>query len=179
MSLDDSRRAVRTERAPIPLGGYSQGVVSGGLLFVSGQVPIDPATKTVPTDFADQVRQALNNVGAIAEAAGARLTDAVRVGCLPGQPRRLQHDGRGVPRVSFMTRCRPVPRWAPGSGVRRRDRRGYRTESRYLKPAGPRTASAGRAIGVNAVFGDVALPAMLMKQTALENNLVVMSKLRR
>ncbi len=44
-----------------------------------------------------------------------------------------------------------------------------------MKPAGPRTASAGRAIGVNAVFGDVALPAMLMKQTALENNLVVMS----
>jgi 2-iminobutanoate/2-iminopropanoate deaminase len=80
VSLHESRRAVRTERAPIPLGGYSQGVVSGGLLFVSGQVPIDPATKTVPADFADQVRQALNNVSAIAEAAGARLTDAVRVG---------------------------------------------------------------------------------------------------
>jgi D-serine dehydratase len=45
-----------------------------------------------------------------------------------------------------------------------------------LKPAGALTASAGRAVGVNAVFGDVALPAMLMKQTALENNLAVMSK---
>jgi 2-iminobutanoate/2-iminopropanoate deaminase len=80
VSLGDVRRAVRTEAAPIPLGGYSQGVVSGGLLFVSGQVPLDPATKAVPGDFADQVRQALSNVAAIAEAAGARLVDAVRIG---------------------------------------------------------------------------------------------------
>ncbi len=80
VNLDDSRRAVRTERAPIPLGSYSQGVISGGLLFVSGQVPLDPSTRTVPPDFADQVRRALDNVAAIAEAAGARLADAVRVG---------------------------------------------------------------------------------------------------
>jgi 2-iminobutanoate/2-iminopropanoate deaminase len=80
VSLEDNRRAVRTEKAPVPLGSYSQGVVSGGLLFVSGQVPLDAATKSVPSDFADQVRQALNNVAAIAEAAGARLADAVRVG---------------------------------------------------------------------------------------------------
>jgi 2-iminobutanoate/2-iminopropanoate deaminase len=80
VSEDDSRRAVRTERAPIPLGSYSQGVVSGGLLFVSGQVPVDPATKAVPQDFADQVRRTLDNVSAIAEAAGARLADAVRIG---------------------------------------------------------------------------------------------------
>jgi D-serine dehydratase len=45
-----------------------------------------------------------------------------------------------------------------------------------VKPPGPGTASAGGAIGVNAVFGEVALPAMLMKQTALENNLAVMSQ---
>ncbi len=77
---DGNRRAVRTERAPIPLGSYSQGVVSGGLLFVSGQVPLHPDTRTVPPDFADQVRQTLDNVAAIAEAAGGRLADAVRVG---------------------------------------------------------------------------------------------------
>jgi 2-iminobutanoate/2-iminopropanoate deaminase len=80
VSLEESRRAVRTEGAPQPLGGYSQGVVSGGLLFVSGQVPLDPFTRTVPDEFAAQVRRALDNVAAIAEAAGARLTDAVRVG---------------------------------------------------------------------------------------------------
>jgi len=80
VSLEESRRAVRTEGAPAPLGGYSQGVVSGGLLFVSGQVPLDPVTRTVPALFADQVRRALDNVAAIAEAAGAQLADAVRVG---------------------------------------------------------------------------------------------------
>ena len=45
-----------------------------------------------------------------------------------------------------------------------------------MKTPGTGTASAGGAIGVNAVFGEVALPAMLMKQTALENNLAVMSQ---
>jgi 2-iminobutanoate/2-iminopropanoate deaminase len=80
MSLEDSRRAVRTQGAPTPLGSYSQGIVSGGLLFVSGQVPIDPGTRTIPKDFADQVRRTLDNVAAIAEAAGARLADAVRIG---------------------------------------------------------------------------------------------------
>lgn len=80
MSAEDSRRPVRTEGAPTPLGSYSQGIVSGGLLFVSGQVPIDPATRAVPEDFADQVRRTLDNVAAIAEAAGARLADAVRMG---------------------------------------------------------------------------------------------------
>jgi 2-iminobutanoate/2-iminopropanoate deaminase len=80
VSLEDSRTAVRTEGAPTPLGSYSQGIVSGGLLFVSGQVPVDPATRAVPKDFADQVRRTLDNVAAIAEAAGARLADAVRIG---------------------------------------------------------------------------------------------------
>lgn len=80
MSLGESRRAVLTTGAPAPLGSYSQGIVSGGLLFVSGQVPIDPTTRTVPKDFADRARRALDNVAAIAEAAGARLADAVRIG---------------------------------------------------------------------------------------------------
>jgi reactive intermediate/imine deaminase len=50
------------------------------LLFVSGQVPVDPTTKAVPEGFGNQVRRALDNVAAIAEAAGGRLSDAVRVG---------------------------------------------------------------------------------------------------
>lgn len=80
MSLGNTRRAVQTEGAPVPQGSYSQGIISGGLLFVAGQVALDPATGAVPEDFADRVRQALNNVAAIAEAAGGRLADAVRVG---------------------------------------------------------------------------------------------------
>jgi 2-iminobutanoate/2-iminopropanoate deaminase len=80
VSLEDSRRAVRTQYAPTPLGAYSQGIVAGGLLFVSGQVPLDPETRTVPDEFAERVRRALDNIAAIAEAAGARLADAVRIG---------------------------------------------------------------------------------------------------
>ena len=80
MTEDGNRRAVRTDKAPAPAFSYSQGIVSGGLLFVSGQVPIDPVTKAVPEGFGDQVRRTLDNVAAIAEAAGGRLADAVRVG---------------------------------------------------------------------------------------------------
>jgi 2-iminobutanoate/2-iminopropanoate deaminase len=75
-----SRRAVQAEGAPKPAFSYSQGVVSGGLLFVSGQVPVDPTTKAVPDAFEDQVRRVLDNISAIAEAAGARLSDAVKMG---------------------------------------------------------------------------------------------------
>lgn len=74
------RKAVVTGNAPKPAFSYSQGIVAHGLLFVSGQVPVDPATKAVPEAFADQVRRAMDNVAAVAEAAGARLSDAVRVG---------------------------------------------------------------------------------------------------
>jgi reactive intermediate/imine deaminase len=74
------RKAVVTANAPKPAFSYSQGIIANGFLFVSGQVPVDPVTKAVPESFADQVRRAMGNVAAVAEAAGARLTDAVRVG---------------------------------------------------------------------------------------------------
>ena len=80
MAVKDSRRRVSTPGAPAPAFAYSQGIVSGGLLFVSGQVPVDPVTRTVPGTLAEQVHQCLRNVAAIAEAAGGRLEDAVRVG---------------------------------------------------------------------------------------------------
>ena len=59
---------------------YSPGLRFGDVLYVSGQVPIDPLTGAKPSDFADQVRLSLENVRRVAVAAGARLEDAVRVG---------------------------------------------------------------------------------------------------
>jgi 2-iminobutanoate/2-iminopropanoate deaminase len=59
---------------------YSPGLRCGDVLYVSGQVPIDPATGHKPQAFADQVRLSLENVRRVAVAAGARLEDAVRVG---------------------------------------------------------------------------------------------------
>ena len=59
---------------------YSPGLRHGDVLYVSGQVPIDPLTGDKPSAFADQVRLSLENVRRVAVAAGARLEDALRVG---------------------------------------------------------------------------------------------------
>lgn len=64
---------------PSPGGHYSHAVVANGFVFVSGQVPVDPATGAVPDGFADQVRRALRNLEAALAAAGAGLGDVVKV----------------------------------------------------------------------------------------------------
>ncbi len=70
---------VRTEAAPQAIGPYSQAVVSGGLVFVSGQIPLDPATGAlVPGGFAEQAGRALANVGAVLEAAGCARSSVVK-----------------------------------------------------------------------------------------------------
>ncbi len=62
------------------MGPYSQGVVAGCFLFVSGQIPLDPATgRIVEGSFEDRVRRALENLKAVVEAAGASLRDVVKV----------------------------------------------------------------------------------------------------
>ena len=73
------RVAVSTESAPKAIGPYSQAVRAGSLLFVSGQIPIDPLTGSlVEGDIAAQTRRVLQNVGAILEAAGASFGHVVR-----------------------------------------------------------------------------------------------------
>jgi len=60
------KKHVATRQAPTPIGPYSQGVIAGGLLFVSGQIPIDPATdKLVEGDIKAQTEQVLKNVLAV------------------------------------------------------------------------------------------------------------------
>jgi 2-iminobutanoate/2-iminopropanoate deaminase len=60
------KKHVVTKQAPTPIGPYSQGVIAGGLLFVSGQIPIDPATdKLVEGDIAVQTEQVLKNILAV------------------------------------------------------------------------------------------------------------------
>jgi 2-iminobutanoate/2-iminopropanoate deaminase len=66
--------------APKPAGPYSHAVRSGGLLFCSGQVPIDPATGSiVEGSIGDMARQCLENLKMVCAEAGAQLTDAVRM----------------------------------------------------------------------------------------------------
>lgn len=73
------RQAVSTEAAPRAIGPYSQAIRAGSLLFISGQVPIDPATGAlVEGDIAAQTRRVLLNLEAILQAAGLSFTHVVR-----------------------------------------------------------------------------------------------------
>jgi 2-iminobutanoate/2-iminopropanoate deaminase len=70
---------VKTPSAPAAIGPYSQGIVAGGFLFVSGQIPLDPATgEMVPGDIAQQVRRVLENLKGILVAAGSGMDRVVR-----------------------------------------------------------------------------------------------------
>ena len=74
-----SAREVRTGAAPAPVGPYSQAVADGGLLFASGQIPLDPATgRLVEGDVEAQTRRVLANLRAVLEAGGASLAQVVR-----------------------------------------------------------------------------------------------------
>ena len=70
---------VRTDKAPAPKGPYSQGRRGGGLVFVAGQGPFDATGKLVGTTIVEQTRATLENVKSIVEAAGAKLSDVVKV----------------------------------------------------------------------------------------------------
>lgn len=70
--------AITTDKAPAAVGPYSQAVVAGGLLFVSGQLPINPRTGELPDDMLQQMHQCLENIEAIAIAAGTSIARTVK-----------------------------------------------------------------------------------------------------
>ena len=69
---------LNTEKAPGAIGPYSQGISTGSLIFVSGQLPLDPATGTFPEDITGQTRQSLTNVKNILESAGSGMDKVVK-----------------------------------------------------------------------------------------------------
>ena len=72
-------KEVRSQAAPDPVGPYSQAVIHCGMVYVSGQIPLDTATGAlVPGDIEAQTRQVLANLGAVLEAAGSSLDRVVR-----------------------------------------------------------------------------------------------------
>jgi reactive intermediate/imine deaminase len=74
-----SRRIIATGQAPAAIGTYSQAVAAGGAIWLSGQIPLDPATMALVTgDIEAEVRQVFANLAAVAAAAGASLDDTVR-----------------------------------------------------------------------------------------------------
>lgn len=75
-----SRKTIHTERAPQAIGTYSQAVRAGDTVYLSGQIPLDPATKELVTgDIEAEIRRVFENLKAVAEAAGGSLAQAVKV----------------------------------------------------------------------------------------------------
>lgn len=77
------KKIIYTEKAPQALGPYSQAVEAKGTLYISGQVPINPATnKVVEGGITEQTTQVMKNIGAILEEAGYSFKDVVKSTCL-------------------------------------------------------------------------------------------------
>ena len=78
--MPQHRETVTALNAPAAVGPYAQAIRSGGLLFCSGQIPLDPGTgELVAGGAAEQARRCLENLGAVCSAAGTTLGEAVRV----------------------------------------------------------------------------------------------------
>ncbi len=74
-------KIVSTKHAPAAIGPYSQGIVSGGFAYSSGQIPVDPVTGAVPEGIAAQAEQSCKNVAAVLEAAGTSIAKVVKTTC--------------------------------------------------------------------------------------------------
>lgn len=78
----NSKSIIFTEKAPKPIGPYSQAVRFGNLLYVSGQIPIDPATGALSgTDIVSQTKQVLANIEAVLTQAGCTFDNVLKTTC--------------------------------------------------------------------------------------------------
>lgn len=74
-------KVIETKNAPGAIGPYSQGFISNGFVFTSGQIPVNPETGEVPASIAEQAEQSCKNVGALLEAAGSGFDKVVKATC--------------------------------------------------------------------------------------------------
>ncbi len=75
-------KTIHTDKAPAAVGPYSQAVVSGGMVYTSGQIAINPATNTVEaSDIQGQTEQIMKNLGEVLTAAGSSFEKAVKTTC--------------------------------------------------------------------------------------------------
>lgn len=72
------KKSIATSAAPAAIGPYSQAVLADGTLYVSGQIPVNPADGTIPEGIEAQTRQSLNNIGAILKEAGMDYGNVVK-----------------------------------------------------------------------------------------------------
>ena len=75
------QKVISTDKAPAAIGPYSQGFITNGLVFTSGQIPVNPANGEVPEGITAQTEQSCKNVAAILEAAGSGMDKVVKTTC--------------------------------------------------------------------------------------------------
>lgn len=78
MSMNNTKKAIVTDKAPTPAGPYSQGIVDGNYVFVSGQRPQDAETGAIPDDIQAQTEWVINNIKSILAEYGCSLADVVK-----------------------------------------------------------------------------------------------------
>lgn len=71
-------KPVKTDRAPQAIGPYSQAIIAGGFVFVSGQIPVNPADGSIAPIVTQQAEQAFTNLGEVLKAAGSSLVQVVK-----------------------------------------------------------------------------------------------------
>ena len=75
-------KKISTDKAPAAIGPYSQGMIAGGMLFASGQIPINPATGEIEgADIVAQAEQVMKNIGALLAEAGTDYTRVAKTSC--------------------------------------------------------------------------------------------------
>ena len=74
-------KMIHTDNAPGAIGPYSQGFLTNGFVYTSGQIPVNPADGTIPEGIAAQAEQSCKNVGAILEAGGSGFDKVVKTTC--------------------------------------------------------------------------------------------------
>lgn len=72
---------IHTEKTPAAIGPYSQGIRLGDLVFTSGQIPVDPASGSIPQGIEAQTHQACKNVAAVLEEGGSSLEKVIKTTC--------------------------------------------------------------------------------------------------
>jgi len=79
MSERTEKKAILTRKAPAPVGPYSQGVIFGDTLYISGQIPLDPLTGSMPDGIEDQTHLVCRNLLAVASAAAASSGNFLKI----------------------------------------------------------------------------------------------------
>ncbi len=76
------KKVIHTDKAPAAIGPYSQAIEANGMLFISGQIPVDPGSGIVPEGITAQTEQVMKNIAAILNEAGYTFDNVVKTTCL-------------------------------------------------------------------------------------------------